>query len=133
MTSKLNLGLLMIRLGIGFPMLIYGISKLQNGIGFIQYLLTYSGLPQFLGYGVYVGEVIAPILLIIGFRTRLAGLIFSFNCLTAIVLAQTDKLFKLNEYGGWALELLAMYFTIALALYFSGGGKFSISRKSKWD
>ena len=133
MTRNLDLGLLLTRLGIGFPMLVYGISKIQNGIGFIQDLLTNLGLPAFLGYGVYIGEIIAPILIIIGFRTRLAGLVFAINCLTAIILAQTDNLFRLNEFGGWALELLAIYFTIGIALFFAGGGKYSLSNKNHWD
>lgn len=133
MKRNLDLGLLLARLGIGLPMLVYGISKLQNGIGFIQDLLTNIGLPEFLGYGVYIGEVIAPILLTIGYRTRLAGIVFSINCLTAIILAQSDNLFKLNEFGGWASELLAIYFTIGIALFFAGGGKYSLSNKNYWD
>ncbi|OBX25143.1 putative oxidoreductase [Gelidibacter algens] len=133
MTKNLDLGSLLIRLGIGFPMLVYGISKLQNGIAFITGLLENIGLPQFLGYGVYIGEVIAPILILIGFRTRLASLIFAVNCLTAIGLTQLGSLFKLNPFGGWALELLAIYFLIAMALFSTGGGKFCLSIQNKWD
>jgi putative oxidoreductase len=133
MKKNLDLTLLLLRIATGFPMLIYGISKLQHGIGFIQEMLHDIGLPLFLGYGVYLGEVVAPILIIIGFRTRLAGLIFAINCLTAVLLAQTENLFKLNEFGGWALELLAIYLTLGVVLFLSGSGQYSLSNKAQWD
>lgn len=116
-----------------FPMLFYGISKLTHGIDFIMQLVANAGLPQFFGYGVYIGEILAPILLLIGFRTRIAGVIFSINCVTAILLAQTDSFLKLNASGGWALELLFIYSIVSLALAFTGGGKHSISNSTKWD
>lgn len=114
-------------------MLFYGIHKLQNGIDFIQSRLTDFGLPEFIGYGVYVGEIIAPVLIIIGFRTRIAAIVFAVNCLSAILLVQTDQVYSLNPSGGWALELLFIYFSVSTALAFSGGGKLSISKGSIWD
>lgn len=131
MKKNNDLGVFITRIAIGIPMLIYGISKLFYGVDFIKNILLEKGLPSFLAYGVYIGEIVAPILIIIGFRTRLAGLIFSINCLTAIFLAQTDNIFKLNDYGGWALELLVIYMLTAFSLLFTGGGKLSISR-SNW-
>ncbi|MDN3725327.1 DoxX family protein [Aequorivita sp. SDUM287046] len=128
MKKEMDLGLLLMRLAIGFPMLIYGISKIQNGIAFIKELLIGYGISPLLGYGVYIGEVVAPILIILGFRIRFAALIFAINCFSAIVLAQMDKVFALNDYGGWALELLAIYLIIAMALFFTGAGKYSLSK-----
>jgi len=133
MNKNVDLGLLLVRMGIGFPMLIYGINKLFTGIDFIKNLLTASGLPSFLGYGVYVGEIIAPILIIIGYRTSIAGAVLAINCFTAILLTQIPFLFKLNDYGGWALELLAIYMLIGLSLLFSGAGKLAISKLHTWD
>ena len=133
MKKNTDIALFLIRFSMGFPMLFYGISKLINGIDFITQLVVNAGLPHFFSYGVYTGEISAPVLLIIGFRTRIAGAIFSINCVTAILLAQTSSFFKLNASGGWALELLFIYSIVSLALFFSGGGKHSISTKSKWD
>lgn len=133
MKKNNDLGILLSRIAIGFPMLVYGISKIFSGIDFIKTLLLENGLPPILGYGVYVGEVFAPLLIIIGFRTRIAGLIFATNCLCAILLAQNDNIFKLNSYGGWALELLAIFMLVALSLMVSGAGKYSLSSKNKWD
>ncbi len=128
-----DLGIFITRIAIGFPMLVYGISKVYNGIDFIRDLLIARGLPPFLGYGVFLGEIAAPLLIIVGFRTRAAAMVFAFNCLTAICLAQTDYIFRMNEYGGWALELLSIYILVGIGLVFTGAGRMSLSTKSVWD
>lgn len=133
MNTKQNIGLLIIRIGISFTMLIYGITKLIYGIDFIKDIFTLHGLPSFLGYGIYIGEIIAPILIIIGFRTKLAGFIFAFNCLAAILMAQLPNLLKLNEFGGWAIGPIFIYMIFGVALIFTGAGKYAISTNNKWD
>ncbi len=104
MKKNVNLGLALTRVSIGFPMLFYGVNKLFNGIDFIQQLLINNGLPGLLGYGVYLGEIVAPLFILIGLRTRIASLIFSINCITAILLAKSQHVFELNSSGGWSIE-----------------------------
>ncbi|MGG5576924.1 DoxX family protein [Myroides sp. C15-4] len=133
MNTKLNTGLLLSRIAIGFPMLFYGIGKVVHGIGFIQHVLVEKGLPAFFGYGVYVGEVIAPLLLLLGWRTRLAAAVFAVNCITAVLLVQSSLIFSLNENGGWAVELLLLYALMAVSLFFTGGGKYALSTSNIWD
>lgn len=128
-----QLGLLLTRVIIAGTMLVYGISKLFSGIGFIEELMAKMGVPSFLGYGVYVGEIMAPCLIIIGFRTRLAALVFAINCLTAILLTQLPSLFTMNAFGGWSLDLLTIYLFTGIALFFSGGGKYAVSNTHPWD
>ncbi|MDR0229955.1 MAG: DoxX family protein [Flavobacteriaceae bacterium] len=133
MNRNVNIGLLISRIAIGLPMLLYGIGKLIHGIGFIQEVLQSKGLPAFMGYGVYVGEVIAPILILIGFRTRIASAVFAINCITAVLLVQSADIFSLNDNGGWKVELLGMYAFVAIALFFTGGGNLAVSTKNQWD
>ena len=95
MKSKLDIGLLIIRISIASNMLIYGITKLINGVSYISSLLSDYGLPNFLSYGVYVGEILAPLLIIIGYRTKIAGLVFALNCLVAILMVQLPNFFNL--------------------------------------
>ncbi len=128
-----DLGIFIIRIAIGFPMLVYGISKVYNGIGFIKDLLISWGLPPLLGYAVFLGEVAAPLLIIIGLRARAAAVVFAFNCLAAICLAQSAYIFRMNEYGGWALELLAIYMLTGIGLVLTGAGRMSLSAKNVWD
>lgn len=133
MKKNIDLGLFITRIAIGFPMSVYGIGKLIHGVGFIEDMMTMHGLPSFFAYGVFAGEIAAPVMLMIGFRARLAGLIFAANCFTAIILAQTANIFKLNEFGGWALELLVIYLLVSISFFFTGAGKYAISVHSKWD
>ncbi len=133
MHTKQHIGILLLRVSIASTMLIYGISKLIHGIDFISNLIVQFGLPQFLSYGVYVGEIIAPLLIIIGYRTKLAGLIFAINCFVATLMVQLPNLLKLDEAGGWEMGPLFIYTFFGIALFFTGGGKYSVSTINKWD
>ncbi|WP_343642551.1 DoxX family protein [Chryseobacterium sp.] len=133
MKKNIDSGLLITRIAIAFPISVYGISKVIHGVGFIEDMMSMHGLPSFFAYGVFAGEIIAPVMLIIGFRARLAGLIFAANCFTATILAQTANIFKLNEFGGWALELLVIYMLVSLSFFFTGAGKYAVSTQNKWD
>lgn len=133
MKSKLDIGLFLLRTSIAINMLIYGITKFTNGISFISDLLESYGLPSFLSYGVYVGEILAPILIIIGYRTRAAGLIFAVNCLVAILMVQLPNILSLNEFGGWYVGPIFIYLIFGISMYFTGPGKIALSLNHKWD
>ncbi|MBN2728961.1 MAG: DoxX family protein [Bacteroidales bacterium] len=132
MKRNIDSGLLIIRISIGVLMLLHGISKIGK-LEFIKMMLTKHNLPEFLAFGVYLGEIIAPLLIIIGFRTRIAASVFAFNTMMAVFLVHSADIFSLNDFGGWEIELLGLYLFGALALFFSGGGKYSISTSNKWD
>jgi len=59
-----DLGKLLSRIGVGGLMLFHGIHKLIHGHDFIRSQLSAAGLPEFLALGVPVGEVLAPISII---------------------------------------------------------------------
>jgi putative oxidoreductase len=126
-------GILIIRLVVGLLLLPHGISKLINGIDFLGDLLSKVNLPPLLRYGVFIGEIIAPILLVIGYRTRIAALFVAFNMFMTVFLAHRNLIFTIKSSGSWAIELNALFFFGALALFFTGGGKYCISTKNKWD
>jgi len=133
MKKNNDLGLLILRLTLGGLMLFHGVAKLINGISGIESMLSSKGLPSFFAYGVYVGEVLIPILLILGFRTRIAALIFAFNMLVAMFLAHAGDIFSLSKHGGWAVELIALFLFGAITLFFTGSGKYALSTTNKWD
>ncbi len=133
MKSKLDIGLLLLRTSIASTMLVYGITKLINGVSFISGLLSDYGLPSFFSYGVYIGEILAPLLIIICYSTKLAGLIFAINCLVAILMVQLPNLFTLNEFGGWYVGPIVIYFVFGLAMFYTGAGKIALSYTNKWD
>jgi putative oxidoreductase len=99
---------------------------MNHGIGFVADMLAKAGLPAVFGYGVYIGEVIAPLFILAGLFTRPAALVIAINMIVAVLLAHTSQFFTINETGGWALELQGMYFFTALAIAVLGAGRYSI-------
>jgi putative oxidoreductase len=96
-------------------------------------MLQAKGIPGFVAYGAVIGEVLAPLLIIVGFRTKIAALLMAFTMVIAVVLVHSNHLFALSPTGGWAIELPALYFFASIALFFSGAGRIAISKSSKWD
>lgn len=129
----LNTGLLILRLSVGVLMLLHGISKVINGLGWIKESLASMGVPEFVAYGVLVGEILAPLFIIIGFRTRAFAAIFMFNMVVAIAMAHTADIFSLSNTGGWSIELPALYLLAALSLVFTGAGKYAVSSSKRFD
>ena len=122
------LGKLILRLTVGILMLFHGVDKIINtaSVGFIGNKLAEAGLPSVLSYGVYLGEIVAPLMIIVGFFSRLGGLIAVGNMLFAIGLMHTGDIFALTDHGGWALELQGFYLFGALAIVFLGSGRHAI-------
>ena len=123
-------GKLVLRLALGILILLHGIAKLSNGVGFISGMLTSHGLPGALAYLVYVGEILAPVLLIVGIYTRPAAWITVINMLVAIWLVHLKDIGVIGKTGGWALELQALFLFSALAVAFLGAGRFSLGGTS---
>ncbi|MDQ8035566.1 GntR family transcriptional regulator [Bordetella genomosp. 1] len=120
-------GKLILRLTLGILILLHGLAKLSSGVGGIAGMLSSHGLPGFLAYGAYVGEILGPLLIILGIYTRLGALIIAVNMVVALLLAHTGQLGSLNpQTGGWQLELQGMFLFTAIALIFTGAGRFSL-------
>jgi putative oxidoreductase len=119
-------GKLVLRVLLAVLILFHGVSKLIGGVGFITGMLAKAGLPGALGYLVYVGEVIAPLLLLFGVFARAAALVVVVNMIVALMLVHTRQFFTLNDTGGWALELQAMYLGAAVAVALLGAGRYSV-------
>lgn len=123
-----NIGKLILRLMVGGLMLFHGLHKAIHGVGFIEALVVAHGLPGVLVYGVYVGEILAPLLLILGWRSRIWAGIISFNMVVAIYLTQVSAFLKLGGHGAWAVEVPMFYLLSALAIVLLGSGKYAIAR-----
>jgi putative oxidoreductase len=130
MTRSDDTGKLVLRLALGILILLHGISKLSSGVGFVSGMLASHGLPAALGYLVYVGEIVAPVLLIIGFYTRPAAWIVAINMVVAIWLVHTKDLFVIGKTGGWALELQGIFLFAAIAVALLGAGRLSVGGSS---
>ena len=127
--TQSDLGKLVLRLALGILILLHGIAKLKGGTAGIVGMVEGAGLPGFLGYGVLLGEVLGPLLLIVGFHARIGAALIAINMLVAIGLAHMGDLGKLGEQGGWALELQGMFLFTAIALVLTGPGRFSLNQR----
>lgn len=121
-----DIGKLILRVSVGVLILLHGIAKLQSGVGGIAGMLSGHGLPAFLAYGAYLGEVVGPVLVIIGLFTRVGALLMVGNMLVAFALAHMGDLFSLGQMGGWALELQGMFLFGSIAVALLGAGRYSI-------
>lgn len=119
-------GKLLLRLTIGILLLMHGLFKLANGIESISALVQAQGWPAWIAFGVFIGEIIAPSLLIIGVLTRAGALVIVFNMGLAIYLAHASQILTLTKTGGWALELQGLFLMGALVVALLGAGRFSL-------
>jgi putative oxidoreductase len=124
--ARLDLAKLLLRVVLGVLVLLHGISKIKSGTGPILDLVAHAGLPAALGYLVYVGEILAPALLIVGLFTRAAAAIVAINMIVAVLLVHTGELRSMSDSGGYALELQALYLVAAIVVAMIGAGRYSL-------
>lgn len=117
---------LILRFGVGYLMLFHGFTKLRSGIDSFEGMFFDAGIPSIFANGIYVGEVLAPLMLIIGFQVRLASLFVIITMIGAIYLVHLDDLFVITQHGAWAVETQIFYILAALAILFQGAGQYSM-------
>lgn len=123
-----DIGRLVLRLTLGVLTLFHGVAKIlhPDALNFIGAKLTDLGLPHGMAYLVYVGEVVAPLMIIAGLYSRIGGVVVMINMLFALALVHSTQLLTLSKNGGWALELQGFYLFCGLAVLLLGSGKIAI-------
>ncbi|QHB32271.1 DoxX family protein [Yersinia canariae] len=132
LTDHPNGGKLLLRLTFGILMLFHGVAKIQHGTSWIAESLQAQGIPSFVAYGVYIGEIITPLLIILGLFTRPAAFIYAVNLLVAVLMVGTGKFFTLTQVGAWGLENEAMYFLGGVAIMLLGSGRYSVTKNEAY-
>ena len=119
----LNLGLLILRIGFSIGLITHGYGKFLKvinanfkfsdpiGIGITPSLILAS-----------FGEFIAPIFIIVGWKTRLFSIFPAFTMLVAFTIAHDGDPFSRKEKS-------LMYLIAFVAIYFSGPGKYSVDKE----
>ncbi|MGN6147268.1 MAG: DoxX family protein, partial [Rhizomicrobium sp.] len=92
----------------------------------IRAMIGSHGLPDYLAYGVYAGEVLAPVLLILGLFARVGGVLIVINMIVALILVHMGMLAGLNDQGGYVLETQMLYLFGGLAVALLGAGRISV-------
>lgn len=127
-------GKLLLRVALGVLILLHGIAKVIGGPAFVLGLMDQIGMPAVFGYLVYVGEVLAPLLVIAGIWTRVAAGVIAINMVVAVALVHGKELLSLGKTGGWALELQGMFFITAVVVALQGAGRYSLGgTRGRWN
>lgn len=109
-------GLALLRISLALLLLCHGWAKISHGVGGISAMLIKNDLPGWLAYGVYLGEVLAPLLMLVGLWVVPAALTVVASMIVALALAHSGHWLQLSASGGWALELQAFYLISALVV-----------------
>lgn len=115
-------GLAVLRIGAAAMMLVHGYGKLQmliNGDEFANPIGIGATPSLFL---VVISELVCPILIIFGFKTRLAAIPTAITMAVAAFVVHGANPFQKKE-------LALLYLVIFVAIALLGPGKFSIDRK----
>jgi len=121
-----DIGKLVLRLTLGLLLLPHGIHKITAGIGWLEGMLASHGIPEFVAYGVLVGEIVAPLLILAGVFARIGGGLVIINMLFAFALAHGSELFTLTEQGAWALEVQGFFLLTGLTVALLGSGRLAL-------
>ncbi len=123
MASSYHLGLLLLRLGFGGMMLTHGIPKflnlIQGNMDFGDPIGIGSTLSLIL---TVIGEFVCPLLVIIGFRTRLTAIPTVITMMVAAFVVHADDPFGTKEKA-------LMYACAFLVMVLAGAGKYSVDRR----
>jgi putative oxidoreductase len=128
MCNNTDIAKLILRLSTGVLILFHGIYKVIHGIGGVKVMLSNAGLPELFSYGVYLGEVVAPILIILGLYARVASMVLGANMLMAIFLSYGFS-FSLAKYGGLTIESPLLFLIMSILIVLLGSGKYSVNNK----
>ena len=130
-----NIGLFIIRLGLGVVFIVFGSGKLDPGkwagIGGAMGVYGITFAPAFWGFMAMVAELVGGVLLALGLFFRPAAFLMFFTMLTATM----TKIQGGESFGGFAHPLnMAIVF---LGLLIAGGGSIAVGRKipglgNKW-
>ena len=122
------------RVSIALLLLLHGIAKLLHGLGDVATTLERVHVPAFIGYLVYVGKVLAPVLMILGLWTRAAALLVCANMAVALFLGHPREILAMTTHGGLLLEVQWLYLLGALAVALLGAGRCSAGgAQGRWN
>jgi putative oxidoreductase len=125
-------GKLVLRITVSVLMLFHGVDKVLHGAGGVRADLEAQGLPGVMAYGVYLGEVVAPLFILAGIWTRPWAALYAVTILVATVVVHAPAFGRLAPTGGWAAELYLFYVLGAVAVALLGAGRYSVRGGRGW-
>lgn len=112
MTKTTEIGVLILRVSLGFIFFAHGLMKFQGGVGNTAGFFDSIGVPGFLAYPIAIIEAAGGILLILGLGTRVIAALFGLIMLGAIFTAKLGAEFI----GGFELDVALLGISTFLVL-----------------
>ena len=123
-----DIGLLIIRIALGGIIFFHGFHKLMHGTDDQFQILASNGIPGFFIYFVYVSEVLAPVLIVLGILTRLSNLTI---IVTMIVIFYALPFpIGLDVHGAMNIESQLYFLLLSVALFFTGPGRYVLKKNN---
>ena len=121
--ASLDFGLLIMRIGFSVGLMTHGYGKFLKVVqGNFEFGDPIGIGPVFSLVLAALGEFVAPILIILGWKTRLATIFPTLTMLVAFVIAHDGDPFSKKEKA-------FVYLIAFLTLYFTGPGKYSLGKE----
>jgi putative oxidoreductase len=120
-----DVGKLLVRVVVGGLLLYQGVGAFQNGNGHVMNGLADYGLPGVLVRGVYVGAVLAALLILLGTWTRMAAM-YAGSVAFAALLVQGGDFVRFEPTGAWIAALWVFYIIAPLGVFLLGPGRFAL-------
>ena len=117
-----DIGLLIIRIGLGAAFISHGWMKLENLHGIVGFFAT-LGLPAFMAYFIALLEFVGGIALILGVYVSVFGGLLAIDMFFAILLV-ASKVAHQRGFSGMELEFILL--TVSLGLALTGAGRHAI-------
>ncbi|MFL0798572.1 MAG: DoxX family protein [Cellvibrionaceae bacterium] len=111
---RVSLGVVLIAHSLYLKMMVFGLS---GTAGYFESI----GLPAFMAYVVFLVEAVTGVMLIIGYKAKIASLIVAPILLGATLVHVPNGWLFTAENGGWEYPLFLTLVAIAVALMGSGG------------
>jgi len=126
--TNTDIGLLIVRIALGGIIFFHGFNKIIHGIADQWAILESNGIPGVFIYFVYVSEVLAPLLVVLGILTRLSNLTI---IVTMIVIFYALPFpIGLDEHGAMNIESQLYFLLLSVALFFTGPGNYVLKKNN---
>ncbi len=122
-------GILILRITLAINLFLNGWPKVVEGVEGQMGLLAANGIPGVFMYFVYVSEIVAPVLLVLGLFTRLSAVSVIIT-MVVVFYVLPIPFFGLNQFGGWNKEGQLFFLAVGAALFFTGAGRYRIGDMS---
>ena len=134
MTNKENfwinsdIGLLIVRIALGGIIFFHGFHKILHGSAEVGDLIEAVGIPRIFAPLVYISEVLAPVLVVLGILTRLSNLTIIVTMF--VVFYALPFPIGLNEHGAMNIESQLYFLLLSVALFFTGPGRYVLKKNT---